>query len=508
MQAQELTLRDYQEGMRAFAGRTKFCALWADMGLGKTPTALMAVHDSLFDYCDTDRWLVVGPKLVALDTWPRQLRMWKQFAGLTWRNIGAQDFGLEPLAIIEVDGVDVEVPWSKLREEDKPNARRVGLTFGGREDKAAVKRALRAMSEQVHLCSWDFLPWLVKAYGKNWPYQGVILDEAIFVQNSTTDRHRAVWHVTQNLKAVSRMIQLTGAPNPNGYGQLHGQIRLLDGGLRLGKTKEQFTERWLMPDKVDKFRGRVHSWKLVPGAKPQIDTLLQDLCVSLKSSDYLSLPELVHNTVHVSLPDAARDTYTKLEDDLVTQIDGAEVLAPTEAALADKLMQVANGAVYDSDKVWRHVHDAKLDKLCELVDGADGPVLLAYSFESDWERIAKRLGSKAVHVKSRGSLDRFRAGKVKLLGMHPASGAHGLDGLQNISSTAIWFGATYNADHWLQFNKRLHRDGQRAGRVIVHQLIAADTIEEYVSEAALVKKLNGVEALLYATRMRNHARQC
>jgi hypothetical protein len=192
----------------------------------------MLMQDAMYDYCDTDRWLVVGPRLVVKDAWPRQLARWQQFADIKHRLITAEDFGLEHKVAVTLHGRQVEIPYSRYMAMDpktRPSARRCGLTFGEREDKAAVKRALRDLREELHMVSWEFLPWLVKAYGANWPYNGLALDEAIFCANSETDRHKAVWHVVHRLGRVNRLIELTGAPTPNNYESLHGQVRLIDG---------------------------------------------------------------------------------------------------------------------------------------------------------------------------------------------------------------------------------------------------------------------------------------
>jgi hypothetical protein len=236
-----------------------------------------------------------------------------------------------------------------------------------------------------------------------------------------------------------------------------------------------------------------------------MDRLLRDVCISLRTEDYLDLPEFHVNPILVPLPMAAGAAYRAMERELVASlgVDGEiEILAPTQAAKAGKLLQMANGAVYDSEREWHHIHDAKLDKLEELLEAADGPVLLAYQYEHDWQRIQARLGRVAVHIKGRNALDRFREGKIKLLCMHPASGAHGVDGLQDVSCTAVWFGITRNADHWLQFNKRLHRDGQRAGRVTVHVLLAEGTLEEYVADEEIAEKIAGQDWLMQALKLR------
>jgi hypothetical protein len=234
-----------------------------------------------------------------------------------------------------------------------------------------------------------------------------------------------------------------------------------------------------------------------------VDTAVSDLAVSLASADYLQMPELVQVERWVELPPRARAMYDAMEADLVLQIDGQDIIAASAGVLVNKLLQIASGCLYDQDRQVHELHQAKLDALAELLEAQPGPVLLLYPYKPDWERIQARFKG-AKHISAPGALDAFRAGGVKLLGMHPASGAHGVDGLQGASSAMVWYGATYNADHWAQAIKRLHRDGQRAGRVVVHQILAADTIEEYVAGKALSAKLTLQEHLLAAVSMRRH----
>ena len=512
----DLKLRPYQEAAREFGHRVHRHANWQTMGLGKTPTTLQLIDDSINDFLDTERWLVVGPRFVVADAWPRQLRMWRQFARLTWRQVTYADLDLEPTVVHEVGGKQVEVPlsvWKQIPEAERPKgARKGGLCFGTRIDKRLTKKALLQHREQVHLCSWDAFPFLSELYGQNFPYQGVVFDEADFIANSTGARGRAAWHVTQRLfdangaHKVKRVVELTGTPSANGYEQLHGQIRVLDGGARLGKTKEEFYAAWMMPDQVDRRRGTVYSWKLAPGCKEQIDQKVAEIAFSLQAKDYLSLPELIVNPIWVDLPSDARRVYDELEDDLVTQVGDSEILAPSASVLVGKLRQLANGAVYDDKGTAITTHDAKLEALEDIVEATPGPILLAFNYLSDWERIRKHLGNRAVHINAPKSLDRFREGKIKVLGMHPASGAHGIDGLQDVSSTAVWFGATYDARHWEQFNARLHRSGQQANRVVVHQILASDSIEGYIAGRALPAKIEEQEALLAAVRLRVSSR--
>jgi hypothetical protein len=486
MDREKLILRPYQERMRQFAWDVHRCALWADMGLGKTPTTLMAMVDALYDGLSVERWLVVGPKLVVEDAWPRQLQRWQQFKHLPWRLLGPRDFDL-------------------AADYDLDTGKRTGLQFGDRADKRAAKGRILGELPPVTLVSWDWLPWLVKACGRNWPFDGLVLDEAIFAQNATGVRHRAVMHVVHNLKAVRRVVELTGAPVPNGYESLYGQVRMLDQGDRLGATMAEFRHKWMVPEQLDKRSGRVWSWRLAPGARAGIELALSDVAVALRSEDYLQLPPLVQVPHWVRLPPPARRMYDDMERELVARVEGVDVLSASQGVLVGKLLQIAGGLLFDNEGAWHGVHDEKLDKLAELLEGEPGPVLLAYPFQPDWERLRARF-KHARHIREPGALDAFRGGRIKLLCMHPGSGAHGVDGLQDVSSCAVWLGATYNADHWQQFNKRLHRDGSRAERVVIHQILAADTIERYVATVRLSEKLSEQAHLLKALMMRVQSR--
>lgn len=521
----DLVERPYQRGMVQFAHDTKplperpdfrACGIGAEMGLGKTIAALLTIDESLYDYLDTTRWLVVAPRLVAQDTWPREIGRWLQFEHLTHRVIELEDLDLEPAVAIEVDGQQIEIPYSRWLADQKskfpnwddmpsgqrPKPHRCGLTFGERSDKAATKRRLLAYQESITIVSWDRLPWLAAALGKSWPYDGVVLDESDFAANSTSNMHKAAFHAIHRLDKVRRVLELAGKPAANGIEMMHGQMRLLDGGARLGSTKSDFQQAWMVPDKFDPRRGVVYSYKPRDDKQDEFQARVAQLWISLRSRDYLDLPPCVINPIRVTLGKKARELYDQLERDLVVTVGpDSTILAPSEGVLATKLRQLANGAVYDIGGAFHAVDDAKLDRLDEILASTPTPIVLAYNFQSDWERIVKRVKG-AVHVKSPNALGRFRAGKVRLLGMHPQSGAFGLDGLQDVSSTAVWFGATYNARHWYQFNARLDRNGQRADRTVIHQILADDTIEDYVAGKALPGKLEESDVLLDAIKWR------
>lgn len=458
--------REYQELMLEFGTNNPRCGLWADMGLGKSVVAATIVQQSLDSPFDVDRWLVVAPKLVAEDTWPREFAKWDHLACIEYLQLDASYF-------------DLTVDSKKT------------LVF---RDKKETKKRLLALNQPVHVVSWDFLPWLVRAMGSSWPYTGLILDEATFAQDQSSLRHKALWSVQER---AHRMIQLTGSPMPNGYGQIYGQLRLMDGGKRLGRTLSSYREQFMEPDKRNWHTGQIYSWKLRPGAKERIDKKIADVCMSLATADWLDLPDQIVNDIFITLPAKARAFYDELEEEMVAE----DIIAASAGVLYGKLMQVASGQVYgDNDKV-KLLHSVKLDRLAEIIEATDGPILLAYNYTSEWDAICRRF-KFAQHVKDKGVLNKFRAGEVRLMGMHPASGAHGLDGLQLVCSVAVWFGATINLEHWRQFNKRIHRSGTTADKVIIHRLLAADTIEEEVAHIRLEEKASEEDALLEAVKGR------
>jgi hypothetical protein len=504
-------LREYQQGMRRFAHETwakpglRACGLGADMGLGKTLASLTVIDDSLHDYLDTERWCVVAPPLVASDTWPRELAKWPQFAHLRAFVVTLDDLDLEAAVAVDVDGQQVEMPLSefKRRWPEAQAPRRCGLTFGTRADKAATKRRLLAKiaEHDITFVAWSRFPWLAKLLGDSWPFDGLVLDESDYAANASTDASKAAYHVTHRRGKVVRVMALSGKPTANGIEMMHGQMRALDGGARLGATKTAFVDAWMLPDKTDPRRGIVYSHKANPEKSEEFQRRVAELWITLRSDDYLQLPPQVVIPTYVTLGSDARRLYDAMERDLIAQLGDATVLAPSQGVLVNKLRQIANGAVYDSDKAWHAIDDAKLERLEELLESVTTPVILAYLYEPDWARVVKRIKG-ATNAKSPGALDRFRAGKVRLLGMHPASVAHGIDGLQDVCSDTVWFGATYNARHWYQLNARTRRNGQTASVVRVHQLMAADTIEEYIARVPLAERIDEQETLIDALRWR------
>lgn len=480
--------RIYQSHAIEFAMDVPGCILMMDCGVGKCSIAATVAQRALYDTFDVKRWIVVAPKRVASQAWPAELEKWNHLRSLPYRVLRAEDFALTA-AFEEVDHFD------EVLESIGTTMKRRGLTFGARADKATAKKRLLQMREHVHIVSFDFLPWLVKAYGVNWPYDGLIIDESSFVKNQDTERFRALSSVR---KYAKRVIELTGTPAPRGLLDLWPQIFLIDGGKRLGQTYGNFREAYFTPDKRNAHQ--IFSWKIDPDGKQRIYDRIDDIAMSLSANDWLQLPQLVNNKITIVLPPGGRKLYDKVETDLIAMLNGGSVSAANAAVLCFKLLQIANGCVYDDNKKPQYIHDAKLNALSELVEATSGGVLCAYAFKHDIDAIKKRFGKAAVLLNSDASIDQWNQGKIKLALGHPASMGHGVN-IQHGGSNAVWYSPTYNAELYEQFNKRLHRSGQTADRVVISHILAENTLDRHVLAVA-EQKLDDQGALLAAVRAR------
>ena len=513
------TPRPYQERMEAFVRapnppRARGVMLGAEMSLGKTAIVARVITRDLYQDFEVNRWLVVGPKQVALHTWTDEFAKWTFCQHVPVRRVGFADLDLTPEII---DPPEVEHPvgedvfwrveggvvergaplaaWHSEYGPDfvcagakgvltwsqdgtalvKPPKRKGPLVF---RDKRNTKRRLLRLDEPVHVCSWEAFPFLVKAYGKNWPYRGLILDESDFAKNPNSDRNVAARSVAPR---CSKIVELSGLPDPNGYEDLWGQMLILDGGARLGATLTEFRGRFMMPGR--KFGNGSHEWRMRPGAGIEVLDALSDIVVTLRTDDYLSLPPQIENRIALDLPPEVRTLYDQLEQDLVVLMDDdGELVGAGAAALRLKLLQIANGRVYLEDKSVRRLHDLKIDEVEHIVNTTQGGVLIAYQFIPDKTAILKRLGSRAITLDDRDAKGRFERGEVKCLVMHGAAGGHGVDGLQLACSTVVWCGLTDNLAHVKQLNARIRRTGQKADRVIVHYIVARDTREDDVAQ--------------------------
>ncbi|MBX6395631.1 MAG: DEAD/DEAH box helicase [Alicyclobacillaceae bacterium] len=297
---------------------------------------------------------------------------------------------------------------------------------------------------------------------------------------------------------MRRVLGLTGTPTPNGLIDLWAQIYLLDMGERLGKTATGFRDRYFEPDRRGP-AGVIYSWRPKPGAEKAIYERLSDICVSMRAEDWLELPERIDRVVPVRLPPVAMEQYRRLERDLLLEFADADVVASSAAALSNKLLQLANGAVYDELQSVKEIHDAKLDALEDVIETANGkPVLVFYTYRHDLARLKRRF-PEARALDSAADIEDWNAGRIPVLLVHPASAGHGLN-LQAGGHIIVWFGLTWSLELYEQANARLYRQGQTE-RVIVHHLVAEGTIDEDVMRA-LGGKAAKQEALLAAVKAR------
>ena len=479
--AETLNLRGYQLRMAEHMQERPFCAIWADMGAGKSATTLTAIGRQLDDL-DIAKVLVVAPRRVALNTWPAEIARWEQFKHLTCRALTSDDFAFKRQ--------DVEI-------------KRKGKT-------ATVKRLVPTATpasfltpEAIHTISRDNLVHLVQLLGKkNWPFDMVVIDESSGFRDHGTKRVKSV-KVLRKHGLLGRLVELSGTPRPKSLLDLHAQIYLLDQGERLGKTLTEYRDHYFVPDKRSK--DQVFSWKPKEGAEAEIFAKLSDICISLLPEDVVQLPERTINVVPLELTGAGRQAYDAMECDSLLQLtneNGAtgDSVAPNRAALVGKLLQIAGGAVYDEDGVAHHIHDVKLDYLEELVESLNGaPLLVAYWFKHELNRIKARFPNAVELNDSPDTEARWNRGEIDMLLLHPQSGAHGLN-LQFNDGHGCWFGPIHDLELWLQWNKRLHRPGRKSP-VFIHVPIVTNTIEGAVL-ASLDPKNAGQDRLLQAVRIR------
>jgi len=470
----EYTAREYQKRMTQAVLDLEACALWADPGLGKSVSLLSAIVALQEDRFETTRWLIVAPKRVIQLTWPKEIAKWAHTQHLDWRIVDTDDIHLHRV------------------QHPKDPARKM-LTI---KDRAGTKKRLQGMPETIHLVSNEQFPHLVKAYGVNFPYDGLAIDEARSLLSSKNLVFRAVRAVRPFL---NRFVELTGTPAANGLEDIYSPVGLLDGGKRLGKSKKEFRERFMRVSHTIEVGNRtVPMWEMRD--KESVIDAVKDICFAFRQEDWLELPELIITPEWVRIPNHAKVLHDELKRELVAEVNGNILTAAQAGTKLAKLLQIANGRVIveteDGEKTAQVVHEAKLDALEEIVENTERGIIVGYRYTADREAILKRLGKKA------GRIDRLQdwiAGKFPVLVMHPKEGGHGLDGLQGAGHNVVWYGCPHDLDHFKQLNSRLHRHGTQAGHVLVRVLCAADTIEDKLPER-LAGKGNLQNGLLEALK--------
>ena len=437
---------DYQTFATNFVLEHPACGLILDMGLGKSVITLTALWSLLLDSFDVGKVLVVAPKRVAENTWPTELKKWEHLDGLTW-----------------------------------------SLVLGSEKD----RRAALQRRAKIYIINRENVTWLVDNY--RWDFDTLVIDELSSFKSSKAQRFRALKRVRPR---ISRVIGLTGTPQPNGLLDLWPQMYLLDMGQRLGRFVGGYRERFFLPDKRN--REVIYSYKPKEGAEEKIYELISDICISMKAADYLDMPELVASRVEVQMNAKEQKLYEGFERDMVLHLKDGDLDAVNAAALSGKLVQMANGAVYGENRKVHHIHDRKLDALEDIIEAANGkPLLVAYWYKHDLERIRQRFEVRTIDT-PRDIAD-WNAGKIPVALIHPASAGHGLN-LQAGGSTLVWFGLTWSLELYQQLNARLWRQGQKHTVVIQH-IVAAGTHDEDIMNA-LEKKDMSQTALIAAVKAR------
>lgn len=373
-----------------------------------------------------------------------------------------------------------EGTWTKEAAKwDHTKMLRVSPVLGSQAKRI---RALNTPAD-LYVINRENICWLVDYYRNAWPFDMVVIDESSSFKSHSAKRFKALAGIRSR---ISRMVELTGTPSPNGLADLWSQVYLLDGGERLGKRYSQFRERYFQPDKRGA-DGMVYSYEAKPGTEESILAKISDICISMKAEDYLELPDLTYHEVPVELDKKSWRAYQDLERKMILELpeDDELISVTSAAALSNKLLQLANGAVYDEDRQVHEVHDCKIEAFLELVESLQGkPVLVFYNYQHDRERILKALeksGLRIRELKTTQDEDDWNAGRIDILLTHPASSAYGLN-LQQGGNHVIWFGLTWNYELYTQANKRLHRQGQ-VNKVIIHHLVSTGTRDEDVMTA-------------------------
>lgn len=432
-----------------------YVGLWLDMGLGKTVITLTALHQLKYLRFSMRKALVIAPKKVAESTWTNE-----------------------------------QSKWNHLRQL------RLSIVLG------SEKQRIDALETEadIYIINRENTQWLVSYYGRKWPFDVVVLDESSSFKNHSAKRFKALKTVRPK---INRLIELTGTPSPHGLTDLWAQVYLLDGGKRLGRTISVYRDMFFMPDKRN--RTTIFSYAPKEGAADEIYKLISDICISMKSEDYLTLPDLVYDDIPVKLDSTAQKAYNSMERDMLLEVDDELVTATTAATLSGKLLQLCNGAVYGENGEVIQIHDCKLEAFTETIEQLNGQhAIVYYHFQHDRDRILQALENHNKRLRVRvykGAQDErdWNAGQIDVLLAQPASCGYGLN-LQYGGHHVIWFGLTWNLEEYQQANKRLHRQGQPYP-VIVHRLITQGGTDEDVIQSLELK--NGAQdSLLEALKAR------
>lgn len=442
----ENNLHKYQKACVEHIITHPFCGLFLDLGLGKTISTLTAINYLMFDYCEVNSVLVIAPKRVAESVWQEEAEKWEHTKHLRFSKI---------------------IGTAKQRVT-----------------------AVMETKADIYIISRDNIAWLCALYGGGkLPFDMVIIDELSSFKSYKSERFKALRGARPYLK---RLVGLTGTPAPNGLIDLWPQIYLMDRGIRLEKTISRYREKYFRPGQTN---GHVvYSYDLMNDSEYLIHKKIEDICISMKADDYLEMPLRTDNYIKLRMPEDIKKQYSDFEKNKVLELlkseqsdDAVEINVVNAAALSNKLLQFANGAVYDEERNVFPVHDIKLEALKEIVEDANGQsVLIAWTYQFDKDRIVEYLKKyKPRELKNNKDIEDWNAGKIQVMLAHPASAGHGLN-LQAGGSIIVWYGQTWSLELYQQFNGRLYRQGQQ-NHVVINHLILQGTHDEDVIKALKAK---------------------
>lgn len=416
------------------------CALFLDMGLGKTATTLTAISDMIDDFF-IDRVLIVAPLRVANSVWKQEAEKWEH---------------LQHLNISICTGSDKE------RNE-----------------------ALNSDAD-IHIINRENIPWLVT--NRKWKWDALVIDESSSFKSHSARRFKALKKITKHLQSV---ILLSGTPSPNSLMDLWSQIYLIDNGKRLGRTISNYRQRFFTVDYMG------YNYIVKDDSEDKIKSLIKDIAITMEAKDYLDLPDRIDQIEYVEFPKEAKAQYKELEKEFLLSLENeTDIEAPTSAALSNKLLQMCNGAIYDEKKNIHEIHGAKIKTLKEIIeDNPNENFLIAYNYKSDLQRIQKAFPKAIKLSKDTKEIDKWNEGKIKMLLAHPASAGHGLN-LQKGGNVVIWFGLNWSLELYQQFNARLHRQGQEKPVRVIH-IVAKGGLDQKVMLALKNKAKTQQELIDY-----------
>lgn len=430
----DFRVREYQQKIIDFIISTPRCGLFLDMGMGKTVCTLTAIEELIYDSFEIQKVLVIAPLNVAKVTWVDEVEKWNH---------------LKHLTVSKIVGSETQ------------------------------RRKAIETEADVYVINRENVVWLVDNYSKKWCFDMIIVDESSSFKSSKSKRFRALRKVVDK---TSRVVLLTGTPAPNSLLELWPQLYLLDKGERIGKTLGAYRDKYFAPGRRN---GQiVYEWNPREGAEDEVYDKISDICVSLKSG--IVPVNKSYEDVVVELSPEEKGVYQRLVKDMIIQLDGQTVVASNSAVLANKLLQLANGCVYDECGQVVNIHSRKIEALKRIVDKSKN-MLVFYSFKHDLAKLKKSFPF-AKTLDGEGAIREWNAGKIKMLLVHPASAGHGLN-LQFGGSTIVWYGLTWSLEMYQQANARLHRPGQK-NDVEIYHIITKGTIDEKVLRVLSQKEVN------------------